>query len=110
MLERGDLLALHEPLEGVTYFGDVEVDGRTFRSPAALLAWLRGETKQQQVFLKETTDVQVLDLVRRDARFLAEVRHAFLIRRPEDIAASLHALAPDLTCRDIGLEVLHELQ
>ena len=35
MLERGDLLALHEPLEGLIYFGDTEVEGRTFRSPAS---------------------------------------------------------------------------
>src|SRR6266545_5063670 len=44
MLERGDLLALHEPIEGLIYFGDTEVEGRTFESPVSLLAWLREET------------------------------------------------------------------
>jgi len=41
MLARGDLLALHEPFEGLMYFGDTEVQGQTFESPASLLMWLR---------------------------------------------------------------------
>lgn len=109
MLERGDLLALHEPLEGLTYFGDIEVEGRTFDAPASLLAWLRDETQARNVFLKETTDHRVRAVVLTDRRFLAEARHAFLIRRPEAIAASLYALAPDMRTEDIGLEALHAL-
>ena len=91
MLERGDLLALHEPIEGLMYFGDTEVEGRTFESPVSLLAWLREETHDVSVFLKETTDSRVREVVLADRRFLAEARHAFLIRRPEEIAASLDA-------------------
>ena len=109
MLERGDLLALHEPLEGTTYFGTTEVEGTTFDSPASLLAWLRDETHDRGVFVKETTDARVFELVLADRRFLAEARHAFLIRGPEEIAASLCALAPDMGIDDIGLERLHEL-
>jgi hypothetical protein len=116
MLERGDVLALHEPLEGLVYFGNAEVEGRTFESPPSLLAWLRDETRDVKVFLKETTDSRVLDVVLADGRFLAEARHAFLIRRPEEIAASFYALtttfeAPrrDMRVEDIGLEALHGL-
>jgi hypothetical protein len=109
MLERGDLLALHEPLEGLMYFGDTEVEGRTFESPESLLAWLRDATHDVSVFLKETTDSRVLEVVLADRRFLAEARHAFLIRRPEEIAASFHALQPDMRIEDIGLEALHGL-
>ena len=109
MLERGDLLALHEPFEGLMYFGDTEVEGRTFESPASLLAWLRAETHAVSVFLKETTDYRVREVVLADRRFLAEARHAFLIRRPEEIAASLYALEPDMRIEGIGLEALHEL-
>jgi hypothetical protein len=109
MLERGDLLALHEPLEGLTWFGPTEIAGRTFDSALALLAWLRDETVDRRVFLKETTEPTVLELVRADRRFLAEARHAFLIRRPEEIASSLYALAPDIGVDDIGLEALHRL-
>ena len=109
MLARGDLLALHEPIEGLIYFGDTEVEGRTFTSPASLLAWLREEAHGVSVFLKETTDRQVLEVILADRRFLAEARHAFLIRRPEEIAASLHPLRPDMRIEDVGLEALHEL-
>lgn len=119
MLERGDLLALHEPIEGLLYFGSTEVEGRTFESPVDLLAWLRDETHDVSVFLKETTDPRVHQVLRADPRFLAEARHAFLIRRPEEIAASLFAVVqsirstgapyPDVRTESIGLEALHEL-
>jgi Sulfotransferase domain len=119
MLERGDLLALHEPLEGLMYLGDTEVEGRTFDTPLSLLAWLREETHDVSVFLKETTDYRVREAVLADRRFLAEARHAFLIRRPDEIAASLYAviasikeqdsLYPDMRVESIGLEALHEL-
>jgi hypothetical protein len=109
MLERGDLLALHEPLEGIIYFGDAEVEGRTFTSPESLLGWLRDDTHERNVFLKETTERQVIAAVRADRRFLIEARHAFLIRRPEEIAASGYALKPDLGLDGIGLEALHGL-
>ena len=119
MLERGDLLALHEPIEGLIYFGDTEVEGRTFTSPASLLAWLRDETHDINVFLKETADYRVREVVLADRRFLAEARHAFLIRRPEEIAASAYAVISsikeddpqyhDMRIDGIGLEGLHEL-
>lgn len=109
MVERGDLLALHEPFEGLMYFGDTKVEGRTFESPASLLTWLREGTHGVSVFLKETTDGRVREVILADRRFLAEARHAFLIRRPEEIAASLYALRPDMRVDDIGLEALHQL-
>lgn len=116
MLERGDVLALHEPIEGLLYFGATEVEGRTFESPASLLRWLREETDDLNVFLKETTGSRVRDAVLADPRFLAEARHAFLIRRPEHIAASFRAVTAtfdppyrDMRIDDVGLEALHEL-
>ena len=109
MLERGDLLALHEPLEGLMYFGDTEVEGRTFESPASLLAWLREETHAVSVFLKETTDYRVREVVLADRRFLAEARHAFLIRRPRRSRRPCTRSKPDMRIEDIGLEALHEL-
>ena len=119
MLERGDLLALHEPLEGLIYFGDTEVNGRTFLSAESLLGWLLDETHDVRVFVKETTDYRVREVVLADRRFLVEARHAFLIRRPEEIAASLYAvietirigdpLYPDMRIESIGLEAVHEL-
>lgn len=109
MLERGDLLALHEPLEVQLYFGDTEIDGRRFESTTALLTWLRDQTDGREVYLKETTEPRVLDLVLADRRFLHETRFALLIRRPEEIAASLHAIQPDIGIEAIGLEALYDL-
>jgi hypothetical protein len=117
MLERGDLLCLHEPVEGLVYFGSTEIDGRTFESPESLLGWLREAPPDIGVFMKETTDVQVLEAVCAEPGFLASARHALLVRRPEEIAASLLAATatfeqPDREVRseDIGLEALSELK
>lgn len=108
MLERGDLIALHEPFCNLTCFGETDVDGRTFDSTVSLLAWLRDETNDGTVFLKDTTDYRHGEVLA-DRRFLAEGRHAFLVRRPEEIAASYYALYPDMSINAIGLEALHEL-
>ena len=108
MVERGDMLALHEPFGNLLGFGETDVDGRTFEAPASLLAWLRDETYDVDVFLKDTTDHRYGEVLV-DRRFLAEARHAFLIRRPEEIAASYYALWPDMGIDEVGLEALHEL-
>jgi hypothetical protein len=108
MVERGDLVALHEPFWNLLSFGETDVDGRTFQAPASLLAWLREETHDVNVFLKDTTDHRYGEVLA-DRRFLADARHAFLIRRPEEIAASYYALWPDMHIDEVGLEALHEL-
>ena len=108
MVERGDMLALHEPFWNLLGFGETDVDGRTFEAPASLLAWLRDETYDVNVFLKDTSDHRYGEVLV-DRRFLAEARHAFLIRRPEEIAASYYALWPDMRIDEVGLEALHEL-
>ena len=109
MLERGDLVALHEPLEGLAYLGPIEVESQTFVSVASLVAWLLSGTQEIGVFLKETVNRRVLDVVLSERRFLAEVRHAFLIRRPEEIAMSWYALEQDMRIEDAALVLLHEL-
>ena len=107
MLQRGDLVALHEPFCNVMDHGETDVDGRSFTSVAALLAWLRDETDDRDVFLKDTTDRRHPEVLA-DRRFLAEARHGFLIRSPEQVAASFHALRPEMRRHEIGLEALHE--
>jgi hypothetical protein len=108
MVERGDVLALHEPFWNLLAFGEADVAGRTFDDPDALLAWLHDETCGLNVFLKETTDHRYREVLA-DRRFLAEARHAFLIRRPEEITASYFALWPDMRLEEVGLEALLEL-
>lgn len=108
MVERGDVLALHEPFFDLLAFGETEVDGRTFDSPVSLLTWLRDETHDVEVFLKETTDHRYEDVLA-DRRFLAEAHHAFLIRRPDEIVASYYAMYPAMRIEEVGLEVMDEL-
>jgi Sulfotransferase domain len=109
MAERGDLTVLHEPFGNLKNYGETDAGGRTFGSAAQLLAWLRGEARDRDVFLKDTMDNQYDDVLA-DRRFLAEARHAFLIRRPEEIAASYYALFPSMTINAIGMERLCGLQ
>jgi hypothetical protein len=109
MVARGDMLFLHEPFSNLRNHGETDVEGRPFDSPAPLVAWLRDETGDRRVFFKDTTDQDLRDVVA-DRRFLAEARHAFLIRRPEEIAASMYALLPGLNVNSIGLERMCRLR
>jgi hypothetical protein len=109
MAERGDLTVLHEPFCNLQDYGETDVGGWTFDSPAMLLAWLHGQAHRRDVFLKDTMDHQH-DEVLADRRFLAGARHAFLIRRPEEIAASYYALFPPMTINAIGMERLCEMR
>jgi hypothetical protein len=108
IVERGDMVAVHEPFSDLAGLGETDVDGRPFDSPASLLAWLADETHDVDVFLKDTPNRRHHELLA-DRRFLTEAHHAFLIRRPEEIVASLYALAPDMDIDAIGLEFLHQL-
>ena len=109
MAERGDLTVLHEPFSNLRDYGETDAGGRTFSSPAALLAWLRDHAQRRDVFLKETMDHQHEEVLA-DGRFLAGARHAFLIRHPEEVAASYYALFPPMTINAIGMERLCEMQ
>src|SRR5580693_1326681 len=109
MAERGDMTVLHEPFSNLRDYGQTDVEGRMFDSPASLLAWLRDETRGITVFLKDTGDHSHHEVLA-DRCFLAEARHAFLIRRPEEIAASYYTLFPDMSINAIGLAKLCELQ
>src|SRR5689334_17699809 len=109
MVERGDLIALHEPLEGLQFIGPLHMDGHTFASPPELLAWFGEDPSDRTVFVKETVNPPVQQIVVNDRRFLAKAHHAFLIRRPDEIAASWFALEHDMRIFDTGLRLLHDL-
>jgi hypothetical protein len=108
MIERGDMIALHEPFCNLDDYGETDIEGRVVDSPKELLTWLCRETRGIRVFLKDATDRRH-EAVLSDQRFLAEASHAFLIRRPEEIAASWCAVEPNLRTEQIGLEALCEL-
>ncbi|MGQ0825935.1 MAG: sulfotransferase family protein [Actinomycetota bacterium] len=108
MLERGDLLALHEPFCNLVDFGETEVADRTVRDAAELIAAMRAEAQNRSVFFKDTTEYRYAEVLA-DRRFLSETTHTFLIRRPEEITASFYALRPDMRREEVGLEQLFEL-
>jgi Sulfotransferase domain len=110
MAERGDMTVLHEPFCNLRDHGETDAGARTFDSPLSLLAWLRDGTHDIRVFLKDHPPTAYVRDVLADRRFLAEARHAFLIRRPEEIAASSYALWPGTNVDSIGLERLCEVQ
>jgi hypothetical protein len=110
MIERGDMTVLHEPFCQLRDYGEADTGTRTLDSPESLLAWLRDETHGMRVFLKDHPPAAYVREVLADRRFLAETRHAFLIRRPEEIAASNYALDPGMSITAIGLERLCEVQ
>lgn len=105
MMERNDLVVLHEPFCNLRDHGMTEVGGRTVRAVGDLKDTLVRLAQRRFVFLKETTDSShssVLD----DDDFIARVTHSFLVRRPDEIAASYHALKPDMECEEVGIENL----
>ncbi len=53
MVERGDMTVLHEPFCNLRDYGETDAGARTFDSPLSLLAWLRDETHDMRVFLKD---------------------------------------------------------
>lgn len=69
MVERGDLTVLHEPFSNLKDYGETDAGGRTFDSPATLLAWLRDQSRRRDLFLQDTMDHQH-DEVLADRRFL----------------------------------------
>ena len=108
MVERRDLIALHEPMERIAYVGPLEIESERFESPETLMEWLLdGSTRI--VFLKETITPPVLAAVVANERFLAGVHHAFLIRTPAEVAASFYAVEGNMRIMDTGFEALHEL-
>lgn len=105
MLERRDIVALHEPFCDLADHGETEVLGQTLRSLGGLKKVLVELARTETVFLKETTDHPHSALLA-DSEFAAHMTHTFLVRRPDEIAASYYALKPDMTCAEVGVEHL----
>jgi hypothetical protein len=87
MAERGDMTVLHEPFCNLRDYGETEAGSLTFASPRSLLAWLRDETQDTRVFLKDHPPTSCVRDVLADRRFLAQARHAY-------VTPSEHAQSP----------------
>jgi hypothetical protein len=108
MLERGDLLALHEPFCNLADYGETDVGERKVHTATELIAQMGLESARKPVFFKDTTDHRYQEMLENKG-FLRDARHTFLLRRPQEIAASFLTLKPDMGVQEVGLELLYEI-
>nr|ABY83169.1 Azi31 [Streptomyces sahachiroi]BFD88294.1 hypothetical protein StreXyl84_76950 [Streptomyces sp. Xyl84] len=108
MVERQDVLALHEPFCNIANDGSTVIDGRVVHSTDTLTDTLIGLAAQRTVFFKDTTDC-FYDSVFARPDFLKSGHHAFLLRNPKEIIPSYAAIKPDMACHEVGIAYLHRI-
>jgi hypothetical protein len=110
MMERGDLLVVHEPFSNLAAVGHVELAGVSAHSEKELFDLLFAQARDtgRRVFVKETTDYRY-DAVLADARLYTGVTSTFMIRDPAAVVASHHAMNPQVARDEIGFERLAEM-
>jgi hypothetical protein len=108
MIAHGGVSALHEPFCNLNDFGETDVGGRVLTSAPELISAIYGLAGYRPVFFKDTTDCRH-PAVLAERRLLAQAHHAFLIRRPDEVAASYYAMKPDMAVGEIGIENMYEL-
>jgi len=109
MLQRGDLVVVHEPFSVLAEQGTVTIHGTECLRVPEVIRRLRELAESDVVFFKDTTDVRHADVLA-DRLFLADnVVHTFLVREPAEAIASYYALNPDVTLDQVGFEFLHEI-
>jgi hypothetical protein len=103
MVERGDVLALHEPFANLAAVGRYDEVGEPVADPAGLLAAIFRQADRRPVFLKDTTEyphAALLDL----PGMLDRVTHTFIVRDPLAAIPSHYAVNPAVTSAEIGYE------
>ncbi len=108
MMERDDIVALHEPFCQLADFGTCTVADREVKSEPELIAAIKDLGTESRVFFKDTTDFRYPGVLA-DAEFLREVEHTFIIRHPREVIPSHFAMNPNVTLPEIGFSRLYEL-
>ncbi|WP_037853615.1 hypothetical protein [Streptomyces sp. NRRL S-340] len=108
MVERQDVLALHEPFCNIANDGSTVVDGRAVQDTDTLTDTLIALAARRPVFFKDTTDC-FYDSVFARQDFLKSGHHAFLLRNPKEIIPSYAAIKPDMACHEVGIAYLHRI-
>ena len=108
IMERDDVLALHEPFSQLADFGSCVVAGKEVHSEAELIDAITDLGTKGRVFFKDTTDFHYPGVLS-DTEFLRRVEHTFIIRNPREVIPSHYALNQDVTLPEIGFRRLHKL-
>ncbi len=110
MLERGDVVVLHEPFLALTQGDPVTVpaSGAVATSGSELTALLAELSRTRPVFVKEVLDYHY-DYVFGHPDELAWMTHTFMVRDPRPTIGSHYAMKRTVTCPEIGYEWLWEL-
>ena len=113
MIERGDVVVLHEPFLALTQGEPVTLPAAgggsaTARSGRELVDHLAGLGRERPVFVKEVLDYRY-DYVFGHPAEIAWMTHTFLVRHPRQTISSHYAMKPAVTCPEIGYERLWEL-
>lgn len=107
MMERGDLVVLHEPISNLLSTGEFELDGTVHRTPSGLLTAIIELGRCKSVFFKDTTEYDYLPYL--DPDVVAQIIHTFLVRTPAPAIASHIVVNPDMTLPEVGLEHAHQI-
>jgi hypothetical protein len=106
MVERGDVEVVHEPFSYLTETGRFTVGGTTATSLTGLFDALLARAEGRRLFVKETTDYPYDELLA-DPRLPQQVVNTFLIRNPDEVVASYHAMKPEMTREEVGFDRLY---
>jgi hypothetical protein len=102
MMERGDVVVLHEPLSNLLSTGRFEVAGTHVDTPAELFARVLEVGRTSTVFFKDTTEYDYLPHL--DDATIRAITHTFMVRDPAEVIASHYAVNPAMTLAEVGFE------
>lgn len=113
MIERDDVLVIHEPLVTLVDHGEVEVpDGAggtvILGSEHDLFAHMRVLARDRIVFFKDTVEHRYGYLFDHPEYF-ADFVHTFIIRDPRQAIASAYKMMPHISSPKVGYEHLYEI-
>ncbi len=108
MLERGDLIVVHEPFSNLAAIGYFDFGQERAGSYDHLVTLLYQKAQRMPLFFKDTTEYRYAEVLE-DPRILNGVTNTFIIRDPREAIASHYAVNPNLTLSEVGYEHLFEM-
>ena len=110
MLERGDLLTLHEPFLYLYYVHDarkrlphLDVDSRRPTTYEGIRSMVLEVARARPVFVKDMC-YYIVDHIHDDVDFIRRMTSTFLVRDPAQSIPSYYRLDPGVTLEEIGCE------